>query len=232
MPANLSSRSSYKPIMATLLALTFAVMPAFPTAQEGDVLILDGKQYNLQTNPLNPYLEQNPGRLPKSDVVSSSNWRGYIATWEVKGGQLLLKDIHVAVSKKDSKTFETEDRSVIEKVFSQKPPIVAEWFTGNLIIPTGDLKSYVHMGYASTYDNYIILTIRKGLIARRWDANQSAFKKFRASQFAEFQKTTVYKKALHEVSSGKDPMNQNDANEFIRQYYSEEYMSRIFDSSR
>lgn len=212
-------------ILAMSLAVLFICVPAFPTAQVGDILIMDGKQYEIQTNPLSTFLEQNPGRMPKSNVISTSNWRGYIATWELKDGQLLLQDVTISVG---GSGLETEQRSVIAQVFPQKPPVVAEWFTGNLIIPSGRLKSYVHMGYASTYDNYIIVTIQEGIMLRRWKANRSTFAKFRSSQFAEFQKTSEYQAAMKETTSGKDPMNAADANEFIRQYYSEQYMSRVF----
>jgi len=73
---------------AIATALFLAVMSfsffAFATAQQGDVLVLKGKKYFIYTNPLRVFLEQNPGKLPKSDVVSSANWRGYVATWGVK----------------------------------------------------------------------------------------------------------------------------------------------------
>lgn len=44
----------------------------FATAQRGDVLLLNGKTYSIQTNPLRPFLEKNPNKIPQSDVTSSS----------------------------------------------------------------------------------------------------------------------------------------------------------------
>jgi hypothetical protein len=63
-----------------LVVLIFVLLVAVElsaTAQQGDILVLNGKQYFIETNPLEPFLKQNPDKLPKSDVVSSSLWRGY-----------------------------------------------------------------------------------------------------------------------------------------------------------
>jgi hypothetical protein len=49
--------------------------PVFATGQRGDILVLNGKEYSIFTNPLRPYLDENPGRLPKSNIISTSLWR-------------------------------------------------------------------------------------------------------------------------------------------------------------
>src|SRR3954452_9909483 len=68
-------------LLATIACCSILV---FATAQQGDVLRLNGKKYFIYTNPLKLYLQENPGKLPKSEVISTGLWRGYIATWEVK----------------------------------------------------------------------------------------------------------------------------------------------------
>src|SRR5262249_36872506 len=93
-----------------LVVWSFVVLFAiflFATAQEGDILLLDGKKYFIYTNPLAPFLSKNPGKLPKSDVVSSNNWRGYVATWEVKSDRLVLVDVGIehAISKPGEQGF-------------------------------------------------------------------------------------------------------------------------------
>jgi len=219
-----------------LATLSLAIL-AFTTAQQGDILLIDGKKYSIHTNPLEGFLVKNPERRPHGSVMSSANWRGYIATWEIRDGQLLLKDVEVLVGKDQSSRLEYPGssygyRSVLSEVFPERSAIVADWFSGHIIVPTGKLTHYVHMGYASTYDRYLILKVRGGAVLQRWETNEAAFKKFRDSQFAAFKKTPEYQSALTEATSGDDPLNPEDAEEFIREFYSELYMSRLFDEPK
>lgn len=62
-----------------VLQLLF-VRGASATAPAPDVLESAGKTYSVQTNSLSGYLAVHPDALPKSEIVSSTFWRGYIAT--------------------------------------------------------------------------------------------------------------------------------------------------------
>lgn len=116
---------------------------------------MDGEKRYINTNPLEPYLAANPGLLPKSNIISTGNWRGYIATWEIRDGLLLLVDVEI-LAELDSPTndrLSSEYRSVFSEMFPGYDSLPADWFTGNLIIPTGRLLRYVHLGYGSTIRN-------------------------------------------------------------------------------
>jgi hypothetical protein len=151
-----------------LVVLMLSPLIAFSTAQQCDILVLKGKKYSIFTNPLRPFLDRNPGRLPESNIISTSNWRGYVATWEVKNDRLVLTDVGMlqSVGKPSEVSPSTEIRSVMAKMFPDQNEVLADWFTGNIIIPDGELVSYVHMGYASTYSKYIILQVKNGVITR------------------------------------------------------------------
>jgi hypothetical protein len=207
---------------------------AFATAQEGDILFVDGK-YFIHTNPLKPFLDKSPARVPKSDVTSSANWRGYVATWRVKDDRLILTDISIlhAVTKSGQSGFSTEPRSVMADVFPSQKEVLAEWFTGHVIIPDGKLVNYVHMGYASTYEKYIILRVERGLVTRKSATDTAGFLRFRDTQFAVFKKTDEYRKVLAEsVAEAREGegLNAEQNEEFLREFYSER--SIIFDESR
>ena len=141
-------------LLILLVIVLFSCISAFATAQMGDKLVLDGKDYFIYTNPLEIYLEKHPGLLPKSTVVSTANWRGYVASWTVKDDRLLLTDVQIQQAKKTVKKddFETEWVSVMAKMFPDQKEVVADWFRGNIIVPNGKQVHYVHMGYASTYE--------------------------------------------------------------------------------
>src|SRR6267154_322237 len=219
-----------------LVVMSFSFF-AFATAQQGDVLVLKGKQYFIYTNPLRVFLEQNPGKLPKSDVVSSSNWRGYVATWGVKDDRLVLTDVGVlqAVTKPGESGFSTELHSAMSDFFPGQKQVVASWFTGHIIIPRGKVVNYVHMGHASTYENYIILRVEKGVVTRNWTANTASFIRFRDSQFAAYKKTEEYRTALVETAkeaNKSEGLSAKKNEEFLREFYSETYLSMIFDKPR
>ncbi len=133
---------SVRRALATLLFVTALLFPLFvlATAQQGDVLLLNGKKYSTYTNPLRPYLAKNPGKLPKSEIVSSSNWRGYVATWEVRDTDSCITDVTIlhSVSKTREAGFSTEPHSVMQEMFPANREVVAEWFTGHVIVPDGD----------------------------------------------------------------------------------------------
>jgi hypothetical protein len=165
----------------TLLAIVCSSILLLATAQQGDVLLLNGKEYSIHTNPLEPYLEEHPGRLPKGDVVSTGLWRGYVAKWKVENERFLLVDVGIlkSVSKPGEHGFSSELSSVMATMFPGEKEVLASWFTGHVIVPDGKLVEYVHMGYASTYEKYIILRVEKGAVTRKWTADAAGFIKFR-----------------------------------------------------
>jgi len=219
-------------ISSLLLLLVLIVFPAlaFATAQQPDVLILDGKQYAIYTNPLEPYLTKYPDLLPKSNVISTSLWRRYVAQWEIKNGSLVLTDVASlqSINKPGERGSSTELVSVMKEMFPGQTEVVALWFTGHIIVPNGKLVHYVHMGYASTYKKYIILRVEQGLVTRKWTADTAGFIEFRNAQFEAFKKTDQYQLALAETSK-EDGKDTKQTEEFLREFYSERYMSMIFD---
>ena len=231
-----SSISAFSKLVVLIVVLAVAAQLS-GTAQQGDVLVLNGKRYFIETNPLQPFLKQNPDKLPKSDVVSTSLWRGYVATWEVADERLFLTDVGIedAVTKPGESGFSTELRSVMSALFPGEKRVQADWFTGHIIVPDGKLVKYVHMGYASTFESYIILRVERGVVTRNWKANTKAFMKFRDAQFAAYKNTDEYRKALAEIArdeEGKsDPWSAKRIEEFLREIDSERYMSIIFEPS-
>lgn len=220
-----------------LVAVMLSPLFVFATAQEGDILLLKGKRYFIYTNPLRAYLEKNPGKLPKSEVISTSNWRGHVATWGVQNDRFVLTDVRIlqSVHKPGEAGFSTELHSVMLEMFPGQREVVADWYTGHVIVPDGKLVNYVHMGYASTYEKYIILTVKNGTVIRNWTADAAAFIRFRDAQFAAYKKTDAYRAALAEIAQKKGDdkgMSAKQEEEFLREFYSETYMSIILDEPR
>lgn len=62
-------------------------------------------------------------------------------------------------------------------VFPDEPlPVLAKWFTGTLKLPLGNLLEYVHMGFASFYEDELRLTVERGVLVKRTRRNASPFR--------------------------------------------------------
>jgi len=195
------------------LALTPSHARASITAQVPDYIVLDGKRELLHTNPLNDFLTaQNSRRLPGGATITSAKWRGYLATWEVRNGRLLLTRIDVELLDSVAPAGERSTRShnALCDLFPGDSDVPATWFTGNLIIPRGDLIRYAHLGYASIYQQYTILEVVSGMISRRTEMNASEFEAFRRDRFEAFKRTDAYayrRRPLGGRASGLDIEN-------------------------
>jgi len=184
--------------MKTLFIIALAIcnsINVFATAQYPDKIIYNEKEYALNSNPLEDYFETNPDKRPKGGIMSTGLWRGYVATFEIIDSQLYLKDIEIKVRDSTSKeSYKTRWKSVIKEVFPNQTQIKVDWLTGLLVIPHGKLVNYVHMGYGSTYEKYILLEIDKGDLQREKNFKYKEYEKFKEKQFEAFKQTDEYKK--------------------------------------
>ena len=113
-------------ILAAVLICAATAGPASTTRQVHEKVIWNGDEY---------YAEEHPGVLgvfekgegPSFVMISTANYRGYRATWEIKDGRLYLRDM-VGRTREGDVT--------IADVFpKRRPPIPVDWYTGAIIIP-------------------------------------------------------------------------------------------------
>ena len=125
------------------------------TAQVHENLILDGEETTMAFCPPLPKNDPRLVRLTKAEIeqeehpliiFSTACWRNYIATWEIK------EDIFYFV-----------DITGLYRLESNEP-ILADWFSGVLRIPRGELLQYVHMGFGSVYEQELHIKINKGRV--------------------------------------------------------------------
>jgi hypothetical protein len=201
--------------------------------------LVDGTSYSLNTNPLAGYLAAHPGKKLARGSQVTSNWRGYTATWELKGGRLWLRKVSVDFNRNhadrpDLKFPEPPDPSLCKAaseyywecdrtrdLFPEGGNILADWFSGTLIVPTGKMVDYVHMGYGSTYSRYLVLWVRKGEVTRQLDLNDEQFMALRRERFEAFKKTKAYR---DEIARTRKSLGGR-AEDFMFSYYSEQYLS-------
>jgi hypothetical protein len=155
------------------------------TAQVPDKLEYQGKLLSLFTNPL----ESLPAdRRPAFVSENTLNWRGYVALWEIRDGRLYLKDLRGRIcatppeggaerarcGKHHRGACEIQSVDLHGAFPAQSGPIVADWYTGELKVPQGRLLEYVHMGYASQYERYLIIDIAAGMVVQTREIKSEA----------------------------------------------------------
>ncbi len=198
------------------------------TAQSPDLLILNGKIVSIHTNPLEPYFELHPEKRLKEPMTVTSCWRGYIATFEFIDNRLCVNKIITQNYKNDpiKNTWITVEKDVTKEVFPGLEKKFCDWFSATLIIPQGEMTHYVHMGYGSTYENYILIRIKNGIQVDTKSFTQKEFHTYRMKKFAAFKKTPEFQQALKE--SLKQGGTAREAESFLFEFFTEVYLSNDF----
>ena len=124
------------------------------TIQAGDILLHNGEKTTIATEPLKPYLET------RSDVSfifkSTALVRGYIGTWKIKNKKLFLVTLVGFI--------ENNDKVDLKYLFPNKTEVFADWFSGDIRIPEGDLLQKINIGYASVFTRDRLLNFNKGIL--------------------------------------------------------------------
>ncbi len=124
------------------------------TAQISECLILDGEKTSMTFCPPLPendlrVVELKDDEIENDDFIfSTACWRGYAGTWEIKDQKFYLVNL--------------EGRFKL----AADEPVFADWFTGTLRIPQGEMMHYVHMGFGSVFEREIHIKIEKGVVTR------------------------------------------------------------------
>ena len=124
------------------------------TTQAGDILSYNGEKTTIATEPLKSYLDT------RSDVgfifKSTGLVRGYIGTWEIKNNQLYLISLLGFV--------DNNKKVDLSYLFPNKTEVFADWFSGDIRIPEGELLKKINLGYASVFEKDRILSFKEGII--------------------------------------------------------------------
>jgi len=118
--------------------------------------------------PLDVYYLENYNAIPDSngqikfknrpdfEVENTGCWRGYIGTWRIKDDKLFLIGITGRLNGTEIN---------LKTLFPEaQDEVFAFWYTGLLRCPTGKLLKYVHMGYESIYEKYLLIDVKDGVV--------------------------------------------------------------------
>ena len=124
------------------------------TAQVSEKIIIDDEEYILLSEPLESYLKK---RELKFDVPHTACWRGYVGTWELQDKELYLIGFYGKVKGEEVD---------LNFLFPDTSFVKADWFTGLLRIPIGDMIQYVHGDFDSVYSDEMYIEMEHGKVVK------------------------------------------------------------------
>ncbi|XHS79822.1 hypothetical protein ACFJGW_07530 [Burkholderiaceae bacterium UC74_6] len=157
----------------TLLIVALLAMPiaARATAQIPDEILIDGERSPLFSEPFSMFLQVTDSTKKLEPFLNeypcSASWRGHAAFWEVRADQLVL--VKLVANPCDERPKEIPLATFFP---GNEGPVTATWYTGELVLPRGKLVQYRHLGYASRYERYVILSVQNGLVFARREASE------------------------------------------------------------
>jgi hypothetical protein len=208
-------------IVLIILLLSCFTQDVSATAQISDRLIYEGKSYHLHNNPLEAYFKKYPKKRPEGDLTNPALWRGYIATFEIKNQALILTDLKIQVYEHEEGKEEWAPgivlKSVLKEVFPEEEALKIDWCTEVLILPFGKLIHYVDNAYASTFEQYVLLEMKAGILTQSKTFDLADYLAFKKQQLERFKATTDYQTYLTKWKEKYD--------------YSEEEVDRVLETS-
>ncbi len=176
-----------KKLLLTLSCALFS-LSAMATIQQPDFIWHNGQKYKLSTYPLNAYLRLFPEKevVVEHDAYSTNLWRGYIATFELVGDELFVKDVIVQLSSEELKekglyrknySYYDGFKSVLRVLFPEGTSLKADWYSGILVCPYGRIvKTPVYTA------KYLLLEIKDGILVKTETLNKKQYLRFLEKQ--------------------------------------------------
>jgi hypothetical protein len=202
-----------------IIAILFPILLSanvFATAQAPDYLMYEGEKHRLHVNPLEELFLENEELRPKTEIISSGNWRGYVATFSIKEESLFVNDITIRKPDPD-KEYGYLRESAIHEVFPNESDRKMGWFSGLLVVPLGERTGYVHLSYASQYERYLLIRIENGLVKESAEMNHEEYVDFKVRQFEQYRTTPEYEALYKELSKDSEPGDDFNLEGFIFQ---------------
>jgi hypothetical protein len=200
-------------IIVFLVSVLFSAN-IFATAQAPDYLMYKGEKLRLHVNPLEVLFLEKEELRPETEIISSGNWRGYIATFSIIDRALAVSDI--TISKPDpEKEYGYLRESVLLKIFPNESDRKMDWFSGLLVVPLGKQTGYVHLSYASQYEKYLLIRIKNGLVKESSEMRLEEYMDYKVRQFEKFKLTSEYEDLYKELSKDSEPSENFNLEGFI-----------------
>ena len=134
---------------------------AGPTIQTQDIIIINNVKHKVN-HPLMfqidsvSYLSMKE-KLDFNSSTFSWNFRGHVATFEVKDNKLFLNNI-------ETSKVHTDFKGLLDKYMDRKGRICASWISGTFTCGTGECLYVASNGFDSAYEQETELVVENGAI--------------------------------------------------------------------
>lgn len=135
------------------------------TIQCKEHLVYKGKDFWLDTEPLEPYLKE---KQISFNAPNSACWRGYVGDWLIENKRFYLVELCAFVSKHNPNNRFHSEKVGLDYLFPGQDKVFANWFSGILRIPHGELLHYVR-SYPPLHEKEILIKIRQGVVVKSRD---------------------------------------------------------------
>ena len=135
-------------------------------AQLPDKILYEGEWLGLYSNPLEQFWT-NAKKARPPFIPTTECSRGYIASWEIRNNKLLLTAIEGEYLR-NFIFFRKQPKYSLKKLFpkSKNKPVAANWFSGKLRVPIGNMILYNHSGYDSRFEKESIISVHEGEVVK------------------------------------------------------------------
>ena len=131
------------------------------TRQARDIIIIDKVEHKLNKVLLYQLDSVTYDALGKKlefgKASHSANWRGHIATFEVKDNKLFLNSIETSKAQKDF-------NGLLDKYMDRKGRVFASWVSGTLICGAGECLYVTDSGFDSVHEQETELIVENGVV--------------------------------------------------------------------
>ncbi|MCL7404903.1 hypothetical protein MWN63_02770 [Paradonghicola geojensis] len=137
------------------------------TVQATEVLKYGKLNRSMQSEPLEAYFKL-VGHRPQFGFMATNNWRGYIGDWEIKDKKLYLTRLNqMGLRKTDTGVLPclVPNNVTLPEIFpGTTGPVFADWYTGQLRCPEGDVIDYHRGPFGALYERYLVLSVERGVV--------------------------------------------------------------------
>jgi len=138
------------------------------SAQIAETLIFDEAALPMCSNPLDAWLSEQHIVL-RTDRSSLCCLRGYPGTWQVRRGHLYLVALRAYGGRGvvQRPGLQASSELSLAGLFPEAHgPVCADWYSGRLRCPLGEVLKYRDTGYDSLYEQDMLVDIARGRIER------------------------------------------------------------------
>ena len=130
--------------------------------QVSDIIIIDKVKHQVN-QPLMFQIDSASyfmlkEKLDFNSSVFSWNFRGYVATFELKGKKLFLSNIESSFAVHD------DFRGILDKYMDRKGRVLASWVSGTFICGSGECLYVAQNGFDSVYERETEVVVENGVV--------------------------------------------------------------------